>query len=276
MGRFDWIGTEAFRQVDGRLLRVTRACAAGLPFAAVDPDRLSVEVEAGVEAALVVLHGSPDETSIDVRLAEGASLALTEIFVSEAFVECRIRQEARSRCSVMTAMFSSANVRYRTDLDGAGAESELDGVFVAGGDEHCGVELRTAHNVPDCRSRSAVKGVAGGRALGEFRGLVYVAPDAQRTDARQQSRNVLLGAEARIDTKPQLEIYADDVKCTHGATVGMMDNEAILYMRQRGLSLQQARSLQIEGFVDDIVLRCPLDAVREALVGAVAEKLEKM
>ncbi|HJI19097.1 MAG: SufD family Fe-S cluster assembly protein [Alistipes sp.] len=276
MGRFDWIGTEAFRQVDGRLLRVTRACAAGLPFAAVDPDRLSVEVEAGVEAALVVLHGSPDETSIDVRLAEGASLALTEIFVSEAFVECRIRQEARSRCSVMTAMFSSANVRYRTDLDGAGAESELDGVFVAGGDEHCVVELRTAHNVPDCRSRSAVKGVAGGRALGEFRGLVYVAPDAQRTDARQQSRNVLLGAEARIDTKPQLEIYADDVKCTHGATVGMMDNEAILYMRQRGLSLQQARSLQIEGFVDDIVLRCPLDAVREALVGAVAEKLEKM
>lgn len=276
MGRFDWIGTEAFRQVDGRLLRVTRACAAGLPFAAVDPDRLSVEVEAGVEAALVVLHGSPDETSIDVRLAEGASLALTEIFVSEAFVECRIRQEARSRCSVMTAMFSSANVRYRTDLDGAGAESELDGVFVAGGDEHCVVELRTAHNVPDCRSRSAVKGVAGGRALGEFRGVVYVAPDAQRTDARQQSRNVLLGAEARIDTKPQLEIYADDVKCTHGATVGMMDNEAILYMRQRGLSLQQARSLQIEGFVDDIVLRCPLDAVREALVGAVAEKLEKM
>lgn len=276
MGRFDWIGTEAFRQVDGRLLRVTRACAAGLPFAAVDPDRLSVEVEAGVEAALVVLHGSPDETSIDVRLAEGASLALTEIFVSEAFVECRIRQEARSRCSVMMAMFSSANVRYRTDLDGAGAESELDGVFVAGGDEHCVVELRKAHNVPDCRSRSAVKGVAGGRALGEFRGLVYVAPDAQRTDARQQSRNVLLGAEARIDTKPQLEIYADDVKCTHGATVGMMDNEAILYMRQRGLSLQQARSLQIEGFVDDIVLRCPLDAVREALVGAVAEKLEKM
>lgn len=276
MGRFDWIGTEAFRQVDGRLLRVTRACAAGLPFAAVDPDRLSVEVEAGVEAALVVLHGSPDETSIDVRLAEGASLALTEIFVSEAFVECRIRQEARSRCSVMMAMFSSANVRYRTDLDGAGAESELDGVFVAGGDEHCVVELRTAHNVPDCRSRSAVKGVAGGRALGEFRGLVYVAPDAQRTDARQQSRNVLLGAEARIDTKPQLEIYADDVKCTHGAIVGMMDNEAILYMRQRGLSLQQARSLQIEGFVDDIVLRCPLDAVREALVGAVAEKLEKM
>jgi len=133
-----------------------------------------------------------------------------------------------------------------------------------------------AHSVPACRSRSAVKGVAGGRALGEFRGLVYVAPDAQRTDARQQSRNVLLGAEARIDTKPQLEIYADDVKCTHGATVGMMDNEAILYMRQRGLSLQQARSLQIEGFVDDIVLRCPLDAVREALVGAVAEKLEKM
>ena len=275
MGRFDWIGTEAFRQVDGRLLRVTRACAAGLPFAAVDPDRLSVEVEAGVEAALVVLHGSPDETSIDVRLAEGASLALTEIFVSEAFVECRIRQEARSRCSVMMAMFSSANVRYRTDLDGAGAESELDGVFVAGGDEHCVVELRTAHNVPDCRSRSAVKGVAGGRALGEFRGLVYVAPDAQRTDAQQQNRNILLSETARITTQPQLEIYADDVKCSHGATVGQMDSEAILYMRQRGLSEAQARRVQIEGFVGDVVRRCGIEPLCEAAMEAVVAKLEK-
>ena len=265
MGRFDWIGTEAFRQVDGRLLRVTRACAAGLPFAAVDPDRLSVEVEAGVAAALVVLHGSPDETSIDVRLAEGASLALTEIFVSEAFVECRIRQEARSRCSVMTAMFSSANVRYRTDLDGAGAESELDGVFVAGGDEHCVVELRTAHNVPDCRSRSAVKGVAGGRALGEFRGLVYVAPDAQRTDARQQSRNVLLGAEARIDTKPQLEIYADDVKCSHGMTTGQLDETALFYMQSRGIPRDEARMLLSVAFTADVIDYVRLDALKDRL-----------
>ncbi len=276
MGRFDWIGGEGFRQVDGRVLRITGVCAPGLPFAAVDPDRLRVEVEAGVAAALVVLHGSPNEATLDVRLAEGASLAMTEIFASEAFVECTVKQHSRSRFALVTALLSSANVRYRTELDGPDAESELDGVFVAGGDEHCVIELRTAHNAPDCRSRSVVKGVAGGNALGEFRGLVYVAPDAQHTDARQQSRNVLLSPTARIDTRPQLEIYADDVKCTHGATVGMMDSEAILYMRQRGLSLRQARSLQIEGFVDDILLRAPFEPVRRAMIDAVAEKLEKM
>lgn len=82
------------------------------------------------------------------------------------------------------------------------------------------MKLRTGHNVADCRSNSYIKGAAGGQAVGEFCGLVYVAPDAQRTDARQQSRNILLSETARITTQPQLEIYADDVKCSHGATVG--------------------------------------------------------
>lgn len=276
MSVFDWIGGEAFRQVEGRVLHVTAANAPQMPFAAVDPDRLRVEVEAGVTASLVVLHNAPNQAVLDLRLAEGASLEVTEVFASEAFVECTVRQQARSRCSMVTVLFSSANVRYRAELDGPDAECGLDGVFVAGGAEHCVLELRTAHNAPDCRSRSTVKGVAGGSALCEFRGLVYVAPGAQRTDARQQSRNVLLGPEARIDTRPQLEIYADDVKCTHGATVGMMDSDAILYMRQRGLSLRQARSLQIEGFVNDVLLRCPFEAVRAAMIGAVTEKLEKI
>ena len=121
-----------------------------------------------------------------------------------------------------------------------------------------------------------MKGIAGGNAVGEFRGLVYVAPDAQRTDARQQSRNILLSETARIDAKPQLEIYADDVKCSHGATVGQMDADAILYMRQRGLSLAQARRLQIEGFAGDVVRRCGIGELGEALMEAVARKMETM
>ena len=115
-----------------------------------------------------------------------------------------------------------------------------------------------------------------GQKIGEFRGLVYVAPDAQRTDARQQSRNILLSETARIDAKPQLEIYADDVKCSHGATVGQMDADAILYMRQRGLSLAQARRLQIEGFAGDVVRRCGIGELGEALMEAVARKMETM
>ena len=135
--------------------------------------------------------------------------------------------------------------------------------------------MRVSHNVPDCSSRSLVKGVAGGEATGAFQGLVYVAPGAQRTDAQQTSRNVELSTGARIVAKPQLEIYADDVKCTHGATVGQMDDEAILYMRQRGLSEAQARGVQIEGFVGDVVRRCGIEPLCEAAMEAVVAKLEK-
>ena len=119
-----------------------------------------------------------------------------------------------------------------------------------------------------------IKGVAGGRSTGEFVGLVYVAPDAQRTDARQTSRNIELGGEARIVAKPQLEIYADDVKCSHGATVGQLDADAVMYMRQRGLSEAQARRLQIEGFVCDIV--SAEDEIGGALAEVLTDKLERL
>ena len=160
-------------------------------------------------------------------------------------------------------------------LKRAGKLVHLGKQFLAAGQEHCVVRLRTNHNVPDCRSNSYIKGVAGGTAVGEFCGLVYVAPDAQRTDAQQQNRNILLSETARITTQPQLEIYADDVKCSHGATVGQMDSEAILYMRQRGLSEAQARGLQIEGFVGDVVRRCGIEPLCEAAMEAVVAKLEK-
>ena len=136
--------------------------------------------------------------------------------------------------------------------------------------------MRVSHNVPDCSSRSLVKGVAGGEATGAFQGLVYVAPGAQRTDAQQTSRNVELSTGARIVAKPQLEIYADDVKCTHGATVGQMDDEAILYMRQRGLSEQQARRLQMEGFVAAIAAHCAVEPLCEELYRRIVTKLERM
>ena len=119
-------------------------------------------------------------------------------------------------------------------------------------------------------------GVAGGEATGAFQGLVYVAPGAQRTDAQQTSRNVELSTGARIVAKPQLEIYADDVKCTHGATVGQMDDEAILYMRQRGLSEQQARRLQMEGFVAAIAAHCAVEPLCEELYRRIVAKLERM
>ena len=105
--------------------------------------------------------------------------------------------------------------------------------------------------------------------------MVYVAPDAQRTDSVQSSRNITVG-EARIETMPQLEIYADDVKCSHGATVGQMNDDAILYMRQRGLSLADAKRLQIEGFVDDVVLHSVVEGSEAILAELLAEKLTNL
>ena len=234
-----------FRTAEGEVFRV--AGAESEPFAAVDPRRMRVEVAAGASLRLAVLHTSPEVSALEIVLEEGARFVLTELFVSEAFAEVTVKQAARSLCHITAVQLSSANASYTVDLDGPGAESLLGGAFLAAGQEHCVVRLRTNHNVPDCRSNSYIKGVAGGTAVGEFCGLVYVAPDAQRTDAQQQNRNILLSETARITTQPQLEIYADDVKCSHGATVGQMDSEAILYMRQRGLSEAQARGREVYG-----------------------------
>lgn len=246
------------------------------PYAAVDPQNLRVEVAPGAEGHLIVVHRAPDLSHIELSLGEDARLELTELFLGEAFAEVEVHQGGRSECRMTAVQLSSANASYRIELEGRGASSEVGAAFLVGGSEHCVLKLHTAHRVSDCRSSSSVKGVAGGEAVGEFGGLVYVAPDAQRTDARQQSRNMLLSRTARITTQPQLEIYADDVKCSHGATVGQMDAEAIYYMRQRGLSEAAARRLQIEGFVGDIVRRSSFEPLHEAVMELVSEKMEKL
>ena len=124
-----------FRAADGEVLRIAGAEAE--PFAAVDPRHLRVEAAAGASARIVVLHTAPDVSSLTLTLAEGAQLELTELFTAEAFAEVSVKQAARSRCRLTTALLSSANASYRIDLDGADAENELGGVFLAAGNEHC-------------------------------------------------------------------------------------------------------------------------------------------
>ena len=247
------------------------------PLVSVNPTTLKVRVAEGVAANLVVLHTEPTQASIEVELAEGASLSMGDFYLAGTFAEVKVKQEASSECRMVVAQLGDANVMYNIALDGREAASNLRGVFVGTDSEHAVFDLTTRHNVPDCRSESLVKGVVSGRATGEFRGLVYVAQDAQRTDARQTSRNVEIGNAAHIITKPQLEIYADDVKCSHGATVGQIDDEAILYMRQRGLSESTARRLLLEGFVGDVVSRCEAGAeLCEALAMEVESKLARL
>ncbi len=273
MGFSDYMLSDSCRQSAGSELRFDGGQAA--PVAVCNPGRLSVAVADGAQARLVLSHGAGCCSTVDVAVGDGASLSIVELFVGGRST-MRIAQGAASRVALTSVVAGDGSAEYRTALDGAQAECDLGCVFLAGDDEHAQVKIRVEHNVADCRSASTVKGVAAGRGEGRFEGMVYVAPDAQRTDARQTSRNLTLGDEARITTLPQLEIYADDVKCSHGATVGQMDSDAVLYMRQRGLSEDAARRLQIEGFVADVVMRCAVEEAGEALLAELNAKLERL
>lgn len=246
------------------------------PCAAIDPENLDIELRDGASARVVVLHTRPSECRLRVNVGRAAHLEFTELFLGEVKLDAEIDQMQGSECRVTGFALTGSECDFRINFNEPHASNTLHGLFIIGGEEHFSLNLHTRHMIPDCTSDSCIKGVASDEAKGRFYGLVYVAPDAQRTDARQQSRNILLSESAQINTKPQLEIYADDVKCTHGATVGQMDNEAILYMRQRGLSEMQARALQIEGFASDVVRRCGIEELHEPLMELISNKMQQL
>jgi Fe-S cluster assembly protein SufD len=140
-------------------------------------------------------------------------------------------------------------------LAGEGGECLINGLFVGSGKQHLDNFMHVEHASPHCASRQFYNGILDDRAHGVFHGRIVVHKDAQKTDAKQTNRNLLLSDDAQIDTKPQLEIYADDVKCTHGATIGQIDENALFYLRSRGLSEAQARQLLLLAFASECVER---------------------
>lgn len=155
----------------------------------------------------------------------------------------------------------SAEVSLDISLLGEGAEANVYGAYVCGGDEKVRISVDMYHKVPHCRSRQLFKGIAGGVSKVDFHGKITVAQDAQKTEAYQENHNILLSDGAKVDTKPQLEIYADDVKCSHGATIGRLNEEEQFYMRSRGIALEDAKVLQMISFIAP-VLECVEDADR--------------
>ncbi len=148
-------------------------------------------------------------------------------------------------------------------LDAVGADCMLNGLYIANGRQHVDYHTRVDHCKPHGASHEFYKGVLGGRARAVFNGRVYVHPDAQKTDAQQSNKNLLLSKDAEVDTKPQLEIYADDVKCSHGATVGQMDETMLFYLRTRGIDPDVARGMLTYGFAHDIVDRMDIEPIRD-------------
>ncbi|MHC4223193.1 MAG: Fe-S cluster assembly protein SufD, partial [Planctomycetota bacterium] len=188
---------------------------------------------------------------------------------------CEIHQERDSRYRSHCVTLGSALTRNDINgvLDAENIRCTLNGLFLTRGTQHVDNHTRMEHRKPHCESHELYKGILDDTSSGVFSGKIHVFEDAQKTDAKQSSANLLLSDQAQVDAQPQLEIYADDVKCTHGTTIGQLDPKALFYLRSRGIPKAQARSLLIRAFASDITGRIRLDSVRERIDLLLADRL---
>ncbi|MCL4847326.1 MAG: Fe-S cluster assembly protein SufD [Acidobacteria bacterium] len=210
--------------------------------------------------------------------------AVTEFVVGEhARVEhYRVQRESLEAYHVSNtgiylerdAVFAQQNIVFggrlvRNDvgavLDASGIECTLNGLYLGSGDRLIANHTAIDHAKPHCESHEIYKGMLDGSSRGVFNGKIFVRQDAQKTDAKQTNQVLLLSDDATINTKPQLEIFADDVKCTHGATVGQLDDEALFYLRARGIGRDEARAILVHAFASDIIDRVKVEPLRAAL-----------
>jgi Fe-S cluster assembly protein SufD len=218
-------------------------------------------------------------TATELVAGENANVAhymiVREGGKSYNFSTLRIQQGRNANVATHSLLLSGALVRNNVHpvLAGEGSECLINGLFMANGREHMDNYMLVEHASPHCNSRQFYNGVLNGQSHGVFHGRIIVHKDAQKTDAKQTNRNLLLSDNAQIDTKPQLEIYADDVKCTHGATIGQVDENALFYLRSRGLDEGAARHVLLLAFANECLDRMNSQPVRDHLERLVVEGL---
>lgn len=229
-----------------------------------------------------------------VHETTGWTNAVTELVVEEAAVleHCKIQMEGLKRhhmatiqtyqersSSLLSHSISIGGALTRNNincvLDGEGIQCTLNGLYLARDSQIVDHHTAIYHNKPHCNSHEYYHGILDGHSQGVFNGKIFVRPEAQKTDAKQTNRNLLLSDDATVHTKPQLEIFADDVKCTHGATIGQLDPESIFYLRARGIGLENARRMLLHAFASEIVNRITLEPLRERLDRELFERYEK-
>jgi Fe-S cluster assembly protein SufD len=159
------------------------------------------------------------------------------------------------------------------DLDEPGAVGKMSGYYFSDGEQHLDHDTQQNHNAPNTTSDLLFKGALKDKSRSVWQGMIYVAPGAQKTDGYQANRNLVLSRQARADSIPGLEIMADDVRCTHGATVGRLEEEHIFYLMTRGMSRREAERLVVDGFFDPILQRIPFEGVRERLKRSIEAKM---
>ena len=203
----------------------------------------------------------------ELNVTAGDVLNKVYVISGQEAVPQRILVERDARADILVAVLPgvSCDISMAVELLGEGAQANVYGAYVCGADEKVRIAVDMYHKVPHCNSRQLFKGIAGGKSRVDFYGKIIVAQDAQRTEAYQENHNILLSDGAKVDTKPQLEIYADDVKCSHGATIGRLNEEEQFYMRSRGISLEDAKVLQMISFIAPVLENIQDEAQREAL-----------
>lgn len=237
-------------------------------------------------SAHVVEHYAGESDSVyltntvtEVVLGENARLEHSKLQEEsrKAFHICTIEARQGAGSSFVSQAVSIGAALARHDINtrfvAPGSTCVMNGLYLGGGRQHVDFHTRLFHDAPDCTSQQHYKGILDGRSRGVFNGQVHVAKDAQRTDAEQSNHNLLLSRDAEIDTKPQLEIYADDVKCAHGITVGQLDENQMFYLRSRGVPEVEARGMLTYGFACDIAERLSVEALRERVEHVLMEVL---
>jgi Fe-S cluster assembly protein SufD len=283
---------------DGLFVRVAPGVDAGAPIhalfvsssqadgAACYP-RTLVLVERGARAAVIESYVGLSQNSYftnavtEAVVAAGGHLEHIKIqreSLNAYHVGTTCMQQARDSRGISHAVsFGAALCRNNLDvvLGGPGVEAQMFGFYMGRGTQEVDNHTYLLHAHPNCSTREIYKGILDGRAHGVFNGKIYVTPLAQKTDAKQTNRALLLSEQARIDTKPQLEIFADDVKCTHGATVGRLDPMAAFYLKSRGIGGDLAQKILTYAFAAEVLEEIPYEPVRAGLEAVVMEWLER-
>jgi Fe-S cluster assembly protein SufD len=249
--------------------------------------RVMIVAEENSSASIIESYASPKDDGVyltnaivDLSLAEGARLQHYKIQRESlgAFHVATTRAELgpTSSYKATTINFGAALSRHDiyVQMDHEGAECSVDGLYMVDGSQHTDTHSVIDHRQPHCTSHQLYKGILDGKSRAVFNGKVFVRHGAQQTDARQTNKNLLLSTDARVDTKPQLEIFADDVKCTHGAAVGQIDEEEKFYLESRGINPALARNMLTYGFAEEVIEKIGIESIRRELDAAVLNRLQ--
>ena len=281
---------------DGAVIHVGKGCVVEQPIHLLFVSTAAEPNTATFPRTLIVVESGAQATIAEVYVGLGDATyftnAVTEIIARENAVvdhynigrdadaglhigSLQIHQDRNSNVTSHSITLGGALVRnhVHTILDGEGCECTLNGLYLVDGNQHVDNHLIVEHAKPHCDSREFYKGVLDGKGKGIFSGRIIVREDAQKTDAKQTNQSLLLSGDAQVESMPQLEILADDVKCTHGATIGQVNDEALFYLRTRGMSQDSARSMLVFAFAREIVEKIRIESLRTRLNDTLFDRL---